>query len=68
MMAARSRTASRPAKRRARAEIVNLADVLTGMGAKISGAGTDVITITGVPGLPEPKRPSFPDRIEAAPS
>ncbi|MDD4240994.1 MAG: UDP-N-acetylglucosamine 1-carboxyvinyltransferase [Smithellaceae bacterium] len=46
-------------------EIVNLADVLTGMGAKISGAGTDVITITGVPGLSGTEAAVIPDRIEA---
>jgi UDP-N-acetylglucosamine 1-carboxyvinyltransferase len=46
-------------------EIVNLADVLTGMGAKISGAGTDVITITGVPTLSGTEAAVIPDRIEA---
>lgn len=46
-------------------EIVNLADVLTGMGAKISGAGTDVITITGVPRLSGTEAAIIPDRIEA---
>ncbi|HBH86411.1 MAG TPA: UDP-N-acetylglucosamine 1-carboxyvinyltransferase, partial [Syntrophaceae bacterium] len=29
-------------------EVVNLADVLNGMGARITGAGTDIITIEGV--------------------
>ena len=46
-------------------EIVNLADVLTGIGAKISGAGTDVITITGVPTLSGTEAAVIPDRIEA---
>jgi UDP-N-acetylglucosamine 1-carboxyvinyltransferase len=46
-------------------EIVNLADVLKGMGAKISGAGTDVITITGVPTLSGTEAAVIPDRIEA---
>ena len=46
-------------------EIVNLADVLRGMGAKISGAGTDVITITGVTSLDAIKADIIPDRIEA---
>lgn len=46
-------------------EIVNLADVLRGMGAKISGAGTDVITITGVTSLDAVKADIIPDRIEA---
>ena len=46
-------------------EIVNLADVLKGMGAKISGAGTDVITITGVTSLQPVEATIIPDRIEA---
>ena len=46
-------------------EIVNLADVLKGMGAKISGAGTDVITITGVTSLGAAEAGIIPDRIEA---
>jgi UDP-N-acetylglucosamine 1-carboxyvinyltransferase len=46
-------------------EIVNLADVLKGMGAKISGAGTDVITITGVTSLAGTESSIIPDRIEA---
>jgi len=46
-------------------EIVNLADVLKGMGAKISGAGTDVITIEGVTSLQAVEAVIIPDRIEA---
>ena len=46
-------------------EIVNLADVLKGMGAKISGAGTDVITIEGVTSLQAVEAAIIPDRIEA---
>jgi UDP-N-acetylglucosamine 1-carboxyvinyltransferase len=46
-------------------EIVNLADVLKGMGAKISGAGTDVITIEGVTSLQPVEAAIIPDRIEA---
>ena len=46
-------------------EIVNLADVLKGMGAKISGAGTDVITIEGVSSLKPTEATIIPDRIEA---
>ena len=46
-------------------EVVNLADVLKGMGAKISGAGTDVITITGVSSLQAVEAAIIPDRIEA---
>lgn len=46
-------------------EIINLADVLKGMGAKISGAGTDVITIEGVTSLQPTEASIIPDRIEA---
>jgi UDP-N-acetylglucosamine 1-carboxyvinyltransferase len=46
-------------------EIVNLADVLKGMGAKISGAGSDVITIEGVTSLKQVEASIIPDRIEA---
>jgi UDP-N-acetylglucosamine 1-carboxyvinyltransferase len=46
-------------------EIVNLADVLKGMGAKISGAGTDAITIEGVTSLKPVEATIIPDRIEA---
>jgi UDP-N-acetylglucosamine 1-carboxyvinyltransferase len=46
-------------------EIVNLADVLKGMGAKIKGAGTDVITIEGVTSLKPTEASIIPDRIEA---
>ena len=46
-------------------EVVNLADVLKGMGAKVSGTGTDVITITGVTSLKPVEASIIPDRIEA---
>ena len=46
-------------------EVVNLADVLTRMGAKISGAGTDVIEIEGVDALQPVEARIIPDRIEA---
>jgi UDP-N-acetylglucosamine 1-carboxyvinyltransferase len=46
-------------------EVINLADVLNGMGAKISGAGTDVITIEGVTSLSPTEAAIIPDRIEA---
>ncbi|MFA4916513.1 MAG: UDP-N-acetylglucosamine 1-carboxyvinyltransferase [Syntrophales bacterium] len=45
-------------------EVVNLADVLTGMGAKISGAGTDNIIIEGVDRLHSVEATVIPDRIE----
>lgn len=46
-------------------EIVNLAEVLCGMGAKISGAGTDLIRIDGVDSLHPVEATVIPDRIEA---
>jgi len=46
-------------------EIVNLAEVLVGMGAKISGAGTDLIRIDGVDSLHPVEGTVIPDRIEA---
>jgi len=46
-------------------EIVNLAQVLTGMGARIDGAGTDEIRIEGVERLHPVEAAVIPDRIEA---
>ena len=46
-------------------EVVNLAHVLNGMGAKISGAGTDMIEIEGVKSLHPVEDTVIPDRIEA---
>jgi UDP-N-acetylglucosamine 1-carboxyvinyltransferase len=46
-------------------EIVELADVLCKMGAKIEGAGTDTIRITGVNELRPFTHSVMPDRIEA---
>ena len=46
-------------------EIIALADVLKAMGAKITGAGTPEITITGVPALSPMETEIIPDRIEA---
>ncbi|WP_295808743.1 UDP-N-acetylglucosamine 1-carboxyvinyltransferase [uncultured Nitratireductor sp.] len=45
-------------------EITNLADCLNAMGAKISGAGTDTITIDGVTSLSGARHRVIPDRIE----
>ncbi|HEY1506501.1 MAG TPA: UDP-N-acetylglucosamine 1-carboxyvinyltransferase [Stellaceae bacterium] len=45
-------------------EIVDLAVCLNAMGAKISGAGSDRITITGVKKLHGAEHPVVPDRIE----
>ncbi len=47
-------------------EIQDLADVLVKMGAKISGAGTRIITIEGVDRLHGFDHDVIPDRIEAA--
>ena len=45
-------------------EIVDLANCLNAMGAKIHGAGTDIIVIEGVPTLHGAKHTVMPDRIE----
>jgi UDP-N-acetylglucosamine 1-carboxyvinyltransferase len=47
-------------------EVVDLANFLTAMGAKISGAGSPTITITGVKKLHGAEHEIIPDRIEAA--
>lgn len=46
-------------------EVVNLAQVLNRMGAKIRGAGTDMIVIEGVTSLRPVEARIIPDRIEA---
>lgn len=46
-------------------EIVNIVEYLTSMGANITGAGTDEITIVGVKELHGGKISVLPDRIEA---
>ena len=45
-------------------EVVDLAQCLIAMGARISGAGTDVITIEGVERLHAASHQVMPDRIE----
>jgi UDP-N-acetylglucosamine 1-carboxyvinyltransferase len=45
-------------------EILDLAELLNGMGAKISGAGTSTITIDGVSSLHGTSHSIIPDRIE----
>ena len=47
-------------------EVIDLAAFLTSMGAKISGAGSPTITITGVKELHGAEHEVIPDRIEAA--
>ena len=46
-------------------EIIELAEVLNGMGARIEGAGTDTIRISGVDQLAPMNHTVMPDRIEA---
>ncbi|WBL14969.1 UDP-N-acetylglucosamine 1-carboxyvinyltransferase [Sutcliffiella sp. NC1] len=46
-------------------EIIDVATLLTSMGAKIKGAGTDVIRIDGVETLHGCRHTIIPDRIEA---
>jgi UDP-N-acetylglucosamine 1-carboxyvinyltransferase len=47
-------------------EVVDLADFLTAMGAKITGAGSPTITITGIEKLHGAEHEVIPDRIETA--
>ncbi len=46
-------------------EVMNLAEILIGMGARIAGAGTDVIRIDGVSSLHPVEGTVIADRIEA---
>ena len=46
-------------------EVVDLANCLNAMGAKISGAGTDTIVVEGVDGLSGTHYDVLPDRIES---
>ena len=45
-------------------EVVDLANCLSAMGAQVSGAGTHVIRVTGVPRLRSASHRVMPDRIE----
>lgn len=47
-------------------EVLDLANMLNSMGAKINGAGTNIITIDGVDELKSTSYAVMPDRIEAA--
>ena len=47
-------------------EVVDLANFLNAMGARITGAGSPTVTITGVPELHGAEHEVIPDRIEAA--
>jgi UDP-N-acetylglucosamine 1-carboxyvinyltransferase len=46
-------------------EIADLAKLLNAMGARVSGAGSNTITITGVPRLHGAEHEVIPDRVEA---
>lgn len=46
-------------------EIIDVATLLNNMGARIRGAGTDIITIDGVENLHGTRHQVIPDRIEA---
>jgi len=46
-------------------EVTDLANCLNSMGAKVKGAGTDTIKITGVTSLKPAEHTVIPDRIEA---
>jgi UDP-N-acetylglucosamine 1-carboxyvinyltransferase len=46
-------------------EVIDLADFLNGMGARIEGAGTSRIVVEGVDGLGGTEHRVIPDRIEA---
>ena len=45
-------------------EIIDLADCLNAMGARITGQGTDTITVEGVESLGDAEHAVIPDRIE----
>jgi len=47
-------------------EVVDLANFLNAMGAKVAGAGSPTLTITGVKNLHGAEHEVIPDRIEAA--
>ncbi len=46
-------------------EVQSLAAMLTGMGARISGAGTHTVVVDGVPALKGTRYELIPDRLEA---
>jgi UDP-N-acetylglucosamine 1-carboxyvinyltransferase len=47
-------------------EVIDLADMLTGMGARIEGAGTSHVEVEGVDELRPADHVAIPDRVEAA--
>ncbi len=65
MAATRARGVTRLSNSAREPEIADVAKFLNGMGARIEGAGTDVITITGVDALGGVEHEVVADRIEA---
>ena len=65
MAAARADGVTRLSNAAREPEIEDLARFLNGVGARISGAGTDLITVVGVDSLGGTEHVVMPDRIEA---
>ncbi|HOJ69315.1 MAG TPA: UDP-N-acetylglucosamine 1-carboxyvinyltransferase [Candidatus Hydrogenedentes bacterium] len=65
MAATRARGLTRIVNAAREPEIEDLAAFLNAMGARISGAGSDLITIVGVDSLQGVEHETIPDRIEA---
>ena len=65
MAASRAKGVTRLSNAAREPEISDLANFLNAMGAQISGAGTDLITIVGVDSLGGAEHVVIPDRIEA---
>ena len=65
MAACRAKGVTRLSNAAREPEIVDLARLLNAMGAQISGAGTDLITIVGVEALGGAEHAVIPDRIES---
>ena len=65
MAACRAKGLTRLSNAAREPEIVDLAEFLNAMGAQISGAGTDLITVVGVEELHGTEHTVIPDRIEA---
>lgn len=65
MAATRAKGVTRISNAAREPEIVDLAHFLNAMGAQISGAGTDMITVVGVDAMSGTEHTVMPDRIEA---
>jgi UDP-N-acetylglucosamine 1-carboxyvinyltransferase len=65
MAAVRAKGTTRISNAAREPEIADLAELLNKMGAKVRGAGTDVVTVEGVDGLHGAIHDVLPDRIEA---